>query len=54
MIPCAKDGGRSDGLAVLGHELVRVGQYRNELTCLKYLRASRHGYAKNLSEKPGL
>jgi RHS repeat-associated protein len=41
-----------EGLALLGHELVHVGQYRNGLTWLKYLRASRHGYDKNPYEPP--
>ena len=40
------------GLAILGHELVHVGQYRNGMTWLKYLWASRHGYDKNPYEKP--
>jgi len=41
-----------EGLALLGHELLHVGQYRNGLTWLKYLRASRHGYDKNPYEPP--
>lgn len=40
------------GLALLGHELVHVGQYRHGLTWLKYLNASRHGYDKNPYEAP--
>jgi len=40
------------GLALLGHELVHVGQYRQGLTWLKYLNASRHGYDKNPYEAP--
>jgi hypothetical protein len=35
------------GLAVLGHELVHVGQYRAGMTRLKYVWASRRGYARN-------
>jgi RHS repeat-associated protein len=50
--PGVYDSSTIDGLAVLGHELVHVGQYRNGLTWLKYLIASRHGYDKNPYEKP--
>jgi len=50
--PDVYDPSTIDGLAVLGHELVHVGRYRNGLTWLKYLLASRHGYDKNPYEKP--
>ena len=40
------------GLAVLGHELVHVGQYRNGMTRLKYGLASLKGYDKNPYETP--
>ncbi len=46
------DPSTAGGLALLGHELVHVGQYRNGLTWLKFLRASRHGYDKNPYEPP--
>lgn len=50
--PGAYDPSTVGGLALLGHELVHVGQYRNGLTWLKYLKASRHGYDKNKYEPP--
>jgi RHS repeat-associated protein len=40
------------GLALLGHELVHVGQFRNGLTLVQYLWASRRGYNNNPYEKP--
>jgi hypothetical protein len=40
------------GLSLLGHGLIHVGQYRNGMTWLKYLAASRHGYDKNPYEIP--
>jgi hypothetical protein len=50
--PGVYDPSTVGGLALLGHELVHVGQYRNGLTWLKYLLASRHGYGKNKYEPP--
>jgi len=50
--PGVYDPSTINGLGVLGHELVHVGQYRNGLTWLKYLLASRHGYEKNPYEIP--
>ena len=50
--PGVYDSSTVEGLAILGHELVHVGQYRNGMTILKYLLASRHGYDKNPYEKP--
>ena len=44
--------GSVTGLAVLGHELVHVGQYRTGMTRIKYLWASRRGYARNRYEIP--
>jgi hypothetical protein len=32
------------GIALLGHELVHVGQYRNGMNWLKYLWSARKGY----------
>jgi hypothetical protein len=40
------------GLALLGHELVHVGQYRAGMNALKYLLASWRGYRKNRYEIP--
>lgn len=39
------------GLALLGHELVHVGQYRNGMTQIGYLWNSRHGYDNNPYER---
>jgi hypothetical protein len=41
----------STWLALLGHELVHVGQYRNGMTALGYLCAAVLGYRKNRYEK---
>ena len=46
------DAGSVRGLALLAHELVHVGQYREGMTRLKYLWASRRGYASNPYEEP--
>jgi RHS repeat-associated protein len=40
------------GIALLGHELVHVGQYRAGMNWLKYLWASRRGYDNNKYEIP--
>jgi len=50
--PGVYDPSTVGGLALLGHELVHVGQYRNGLTWLKYLWASKHGYENNKYEPP--
>jgi hypothetical protein len=42
--PGVYDASTIDGLAMLGHELVHVGQYRNGMTWLSYLWSTRHGY----------
>ena len=47
MRPGVYTSGNVRGLGVLGHELVHVGQYRAGMTRLKYLWASRRGYARN-------
>jgi hypothetical protein len=39
------------GLALLGHELVHVGQYRDGMTWLAYLWAARRGYTKSPYEQ---
>jgi hypothetical protein len=44
--------GTVEGLALLGHELVHVGQYRAGMNALKYLLASWRGYRNNLYEIP--
>jgi hypothetical protein len=38
-------------LALLGHELVHVGQYRNGMTALSYLCAAVLGYRRNRYEQ---
>jgi hypothetical protein len=40
------------GLALLGHELIHVGQYRAGMTIKDYLWASRSGYENNRYEEP--
>jgi hypothetical protein len=47
MRPGVYESGSIRGLAVLGHELVHVGQYRTGMTRFKYLWACRRGYARN-------
>ena len=39
------------GLAVLGHELVHVGQYRGGMNWLSYLWSTRHGYSNSPYEQ---
>jgi hypothetical protein len=43
--------GTPQGLALLGHELTHVMQYRNGMTVLAYLCASLRGYARNPYER---
>lgn len=45
------DAGTTEGIALLGHELVHVGQYRNGMTTLDYLLSTRHGYMNSPYEK---
>ncbi|MGO4260511.1 RHS repeat-associated core domain-containing protein [Lysobacter sp. TAB13] len=40
------------GLALLAHELVHVGQYRDGMTWLSYLWSTRRGYENSKYEKP--
>jgi hypothetical protein len=47
----AFDATRALGLALLGHELVHVGQYRGGMTWLHYLWSVRAGYAKSSYER---
>ncbi|MDB6105780.1 MAG: hypothetical protein JWO52_5779, partial [Gammaproteobacteria bacterium] len=42
--PGVYDPTTPDGIAILGHELVHVGQYRDGLTWYKYLWDARQGY----------
>ena len=48
--PDAYDPSSADGIALLGHELVHVRQYREGMTVLGYLWASRRGYRRNAYE----
>jgi Domain of unknown function (DUF4157) len=41
----------AEGLALLGHELTHVSQYRSGMTALKYLCAALRGYANNKYEQ---
>jgi hypothetical protein len=50
--PGAYSAATIDGLALLGHELVHVGQYRTGMNFMKYLWAARRGEAKNRYEIP--
>jgi hypothetical protein len=47
----AYDPGTAEGLALLGHELTHVTQYRSGMTVLKYLWAALRGYANNKYER---
>ena len=48
--PGAYDPNSADGIALLGHELVHVRQYRDGMTLLGYVWASRRGYRRNAYE----
>ncbi len=50
--PGVYDSSTSAGIAVLGHELVHVGQYRQGMTWISYLWSTRHGYENSKYEKP--
>jgi len=50
----AYDPSRQEGLALLGHELVHVGQYRCGMTWLCYLWSTRRGYSKSAYERAAL
>ena len=45
--PSAYDPNHIVGIELLGHELVHVRQYREGMTVLGYLWASRRGYRRN-------
>ena len=49
--PGIEEQNAAEWLAMLGHELVHVGQYRNGMTAFRYLCASVLGYRKNRYEK---
>ena len=49
--PGVYDGSTVDGIALLGHELVHVGQYRNGMNWLTYLWSTRNGYMKSPYEQ---
>lgn len=51
--PGVYEQGTVAGTALLAHELVHVGQYRNGMTWYKYLWSTRNGYSRNSKyEKP--
>lgn len=51
--PDAYNPGTAPGIALLGHEMVHVGQYREGMTAIKYLWSSRKGYSTETKyEKP--
>jgi hypothetical protein len=43
--------GTAEGMALLAHELVHVGQYRAGMTALRYLWSARFGYARSPHER---
>jgi uncharacterized protein YqeY len=47
----AYDPSQPSGLALLGHELIHVGQYRGGMTWLSYLWSVRLGYSKSAYER---
>jgi RHS repeat-associated protein len=49
--PGVYDPSTTAGIALLGHELVHVGQYRNGMTALSYLLSTTHGYMNSPYEK---
>lgn len=50
--PGVYDSTTPAGIAVLGHELVHVGQYREGMNWLEYLWSTRHGYKNSKYEIP--
>lgn len=50
--PGVYDADTADGIALLGHELVHVGQYREGMNWLKYLWSTRKGYYPSKYETP--
>jgi hypothetical protein len=46
--------GTVTGIALLGHELIHVGQYRRGMTAAAYLWSARAGYRNNPFEKTAL
>jgi hypothetical protein len=49
--PGVYDDSTANGVAILGHELVHVGQYRNGMTWLSYLWSTGYGYLQSPYEK---
>jgi hypothetical protein len=45
------DASTSTGIALLGHELVHVGQYREGMTAVSYLISALDGYMHSPYEK---
>jgi len=50
--PGVYDPCKPKGIALLGHELVHVGQYRNGMTWASYLWSTRNGYQNSKYEIP--
>jgi hypothetical protein len=49
--PGVYDAGTTEGIALLGHELTHVGQYRNGMNALSYLWSTRYGYMNSPYEQ---
>lgn len=49
--PGVYDANTTRGSALLGHELVHVGQYRNGMTALSYIWSTRSGYRNSPYEQ---
>jgi hypothetical protein len=49
--PGAYDPASDAGIALLGHELVHVGQYRRGMTALSYLASALRGYLRSRFER---
>jgi RHS repeat-associated protein len=49
--PGVYDSKSSAGIALLGHELVHVGQYRNGMNWIIYIWSTRNGYGRSKYEK---
>jgi hypothetical protein len=52
--PGVYDSSTPEGIAVLGHELVHVGQYRGGATWINFLWEGRHGHDSSKLEIPGI
>lgn len=49
--PGVYDGNTATGIALLGHELIHVGQYRNGMNWISYTWSTRNGYAESPYEQ---